>query len=427
MQDRRPDPHRRDFRLLAAGQSLSWLGNGFQTVALAVAVILTGGGPGELGVVMASSVLAMLLCALFGGVWADRVQPQRVMVLSDLVRFVAVSLMAVMFGTGQRSIPLLCALAAVTAGAGAFFSPAMTALKPMVATLERRQTANATLGLLQTSCSVVGPATAGVVVATLGATTGFAINALTFLVSMATVVRIQARAERVPHQGMVGELREGWSEIRQRDWLLSGVLAAAVYHVANGVVLVLIQVVAIRDLGGASAVGLIAAAEGLGGVVGAAIALRYRPIRLLRAGWLTLLLMPVWVLVYVWPGVLTAVIVGAVIGYAGLSFFGVAWDTAIQDHVPHRVLARVTSWDMLTSFIGMPLGNALAGPLAHAFGIDHVLVGAALVLFGSGLAPLFVGGTRRLTRPITPADGAGQILASSSVILSHSRTADGSS
>jgi MFS family permease len=393
------DTHRRDFRLLATGQALSWLGNGFQTIALAVAVVLTGGGPGELGLVMASSVLAMLVCTLFGGVWADRLQPQLVMVASDLVRFVAVSSMAVMFGTGHRSVLLLCGLAAITSGAGSFFSPAMTALKPMVASAERRQSANATLGLLQTTCSVIGPASAGVVVAAFGATAGFAVNAVSFLASMATVLLIRARVERAPHQAMLQELGEGWAEICRHDWLLSGVLAATVYHVANGVVLVLIQVVAIRDLGGASAVGVIAAAEGFGGVVGAAVALRCRPVRLLRAGWLALLLMPLWVLAYVWPAVLTAVLIGAVLGYAGLSFFSVAWETAIQDNVPHRVLARVASWDMLTSFLGMPLGNALAGPLASALGIDRVLAGCALVLFGASLAPLLIPGTRNLTRP----------------------------
>jgi MFS family permease len=402
--------HPRDFRLLAAGQALSWLGNGFQTIALAVAVVLTGGGPGDLGLVMASSVLAMLACTLFGGVWADRVQPQLVMVLSDLVRCAAVSAMAIMFGTGHRSLPLLCALAAVSAGAGSFFSPAMTALKPMVATAERRQSVNATLGLLQTTCSVIGPAAGGVVVAAFGATTGFAVNAVSFVASMATVLLIRARVRRAPHQTMRHEMAEGWAEIRRRDWLLSGVLAATVYHVANGVVLVLIQVVAIRDLGGASAAGLIAAAEGFGGVVGAAIALRYKPARPLRAGWLALLLMPLWVLAYVWPGVLAAVLIGAVLGYAGLSFFSVAWETAIQDHVPHRVLARVASWDMLTSFLGMPLGNALAGPLANALGIDRVLAGCAVVLCGASLAPLLVRGTLRLARPSADDDETRAVL-----------------
>ena len=112
--------------------------------------------------------------------------------------------------------------------------------------------------------------------------------------------------------------------------------------------------------------------------------------------------MPLWLLAYVWPRHAHAVLAGAILGYAGLFFFDVAWETAIQDQVPHRVLARVASWDTLTSFIAMPLGNALAGPLAQAFGIDWTLFTCAMVLFGASLAPLFVSGTRTLTRHTSP-------------------------
>jgi MFS family permease len=391
-----------DFRLLAVGQTLSWLGNGFQTVALAVAVIESGGSASDLGLVMASSILALLACTLFGGVWADRRQPQRVMVLSDFARCLTVTGMAVMFAAGYRSLPLLCALAALTSGAGAFFSPAMSALKPMVVADGRRQSANATLSMLQTASSVLGPALGGVLVATLGAPAGFGVNAASFVASMVTVTAIRARVERVPQVGMLPELRAGWAEVRQRDWLLSGVLAAGVYHVANGVLLVLTQVIAVRHLGGASALGTITAGEGLGGVVGAGLAMRSRPARPLRAGWFALILMPLWALSYVWPATLVAVVAGGFIGYAGLLFFSVHWDTAIQDNVPHRMLARVTSWDMLTSFVGMPLGNALAGPLSSAFGTRPVLVACAAVLLGSAVAPLFVAGTRRLPRQAVP-------------------------
>jgi MFS family permease len=387
-----------DFRLLATGMSLSWLGNGFQTVALAVAVIVAGGGAGDLGLVMAASFVAILVCTLFGGVWADRVQPQRVMVLSDAVRCLSATGMAVMFGTGHYHLPLLCALAALSGGAGAFFEPAMMALKPMLVTAERRQSANATLSLLQTTGSVLGPAAGGLVVAGFGAPAGFGVNAASFLASMAAALLIRARVARVPGAGLLAELGEGRREIWRRDWLRAGVLAATVYHIANGVILVLVQVIAIERLGGAGPAGFIAGAEGLGGVIGATIALRWRPKRLLRAGCLTLLLMPLWPLAYVWPATLIAVLAGAIIGYAGLLFFAVAWDTAVQDHIPHRLLARVTSWDILTSYLALPVGNALAGPLAGAFGIDRVLVVCALVLFGAGLAPMFVASTRRLTR-----------------------------
>jgi MFS family permease len=387
-----------DFRLLAAGQTLSWIGNGFQTVALAVAVVLAGGGPGDLGLVMASSIVARLVCTLFGGVWADRLQPQLVMVGSDLVRLLTAVAMAVMFATGGYHLALLCALAAVSTGAASFFDPAFGALRPLLVPIEKRQSANATFSILQTGSQVAGPALGGVTVAAFGASAGFTVNALSFLASMVAALLLRVRAERGPRTSMLTELAEGWREISRRDWLIGGLFGATVYHVANGVILVLVQVVAIERLGGPSAAGFIAAAEGLGGVVGAAIALRFKPRRLLRAGWLTLLLMPLWALAYVWPAELIAVIAGAIIGYAGLIFFDVAWETAIQDHVPQRMLGRVSSWDYLTSFLAMPVGNVLAGPLADAYGMGKVLIVCAAVLFLSAAGQLLIPGTRRLTR-----------------------------
>lgn len=392
-------PRQRYFRLLATGQALSWLGDGFQTVALAVAVVVAGGGASGLGLVLACQVLARLAGVLFGGVWADRLQPQRVMMLADLVRFGAVAGMAAMFGLGRLVLPVLCVLVAITAAAGAFFAPAMTALKPMLVPADRLRSANATLSLLQTSCTVLGPAAGGVVVAVCGAATGFLVNALSFAASAATVSLIRSVSARSPRRGMIRELAEGWAAVRNRDWLLSGVLAAALYHVANGVVLVLAQVIAIRQLGGAGAVGVIAAGQGLGGMAGAAVALRTSPTRPLLGGWLALPLMCLWVVSYAWPGVLAAVVVGAVLGYGGLSFFSVAWETAIQDHVPHHLLARVAAWDTLTSFVAMPVGNAIAGSLSRAFGVRPVLLGCALVFLGSSLAPVCVRGTRVLRRP----------------------------
>ncbi|MET0424916.1 MAG: MFS transporter [Actinoplanes sp.] len=396
-----------DFRLLATGQTLSWVGNGFQTVALAVAVVQAGGGPGDLGLVMAGAVTAMLAGTLFGGVWADRLQPQRVMVVSDLVRLLAAAAMAVMFLGGRHHLLLLCALAAVSSGAGSFFNPAMVALRPLLVPAERRQAANATLSMLQTGSTVIGPALGGVTVAAFGAPAGFAVNAFSFLASMIAALLLRTRVARGPHDSMHRELAAGWREITSRDWLRAGLFGATLYHVANGVILVLVQVIAIERLGGATAAGFIAAAEGLGGVIGAAVAMRLRPRRLLRAGWLSLLLMPFWALSYVWPAELTAVLAGAVIGYAGLIFFDVAWETALQDQVPQSALGRVASWDTLTSFLAMPIGNALAGPLAAAFGTDRVLTICAGVLAAAALSQLAVPGSRNLTRtdlpPATPA------------------------
>jgi MFS family permease len=401
----------RDFRLLAIGQGLSWLGNAFQTVALAVAVITTGGGAGgddgdvagDLGIVMATNILTLLAGTLFGGVWADRLQPQRVMVVSDLIRFAATAGIAAMFTTGGYHLAGLCALTVVSAGAGSFFSPAMSSLKPLLVPAEERQKANATLSLLQSACGVAGPATAGITVAALGAPAGFTINAVSFLASLVAAAMIRVRAPRGPRSPMLAELTAGWREIRSRDWLLANLLGATTYHIANGVILVLVPVVAMQRLGGAHAIGWIAAAEGLGGVIGSAIGMRFRPRRLLFAGLLALPLMSVWAFAYVWPGTLAAIMIGAVIGYAGLLFYDVAWDTSLQENVPHRALGRVSSWDYLASFLAMPVGNALAGPLAGRYGIDPVLTVCAAVLLTAAVAMLAVPGSRRLTRTGEPA------------------------
>ena len=387
-----------DFRLLATGQTLSWIGNGFQTVALAVAIVRAGGGAGDLGIVMACSFGALLVCSLFGGVWADRLQPQRIMVVSDLIRLLAAAAMAVMFAAGGYHLPLLCALVAVSSGAGSFFNPAMTALRPLLVPASRLQAANAKLSMLQTGSSVAGPALGGLTVAAFGAPAGFAVNAVSFLASMAACLLLRARATRGPRSSMLHELGAGWREISGRDWLLGGLFGASVYHIANGVILVLVQVIAIERLGGASAAGFIAAAEGLGGVIGAAVALRFKPRRLLRAGWLTLLLMPLWSMAYVWPATLVAVLVGAVIGWSGLIFFDVAWETAIQDRVPQSALGRVASWDTLTSFIALPIGNALAGPLSSRFGLNPVLTVCSAILLVAAASQLLIPGVRTLTR-----------------------------
>ena len=80
------------------------------------------------------------------------------------------------------------------------------------------------------------------------------------------------------------------------------------------------------------------------------------------------------------------------------------WETAIQNHVPHDLLARVSSWDILTSFVGMPLGQAMAGVLTDRFGTHRVLTACAAVILVAGVGPLAVRGTRRLRWEPEPAE-----------------------
>ncbi|KRF22177.1 MFS transporter [Phycicoccus sp. Soil802] len=386
------------FRLLAVGQGLSWFGDAFAPIALAVAVLAGGGSASELGLVLAATMAARLAGTLVGGVWADRVSPGRIMVASDVVRALSALGTAGYFATGQDSVPLLCGLAAVTGGAAAFFGPAFVSLRPLLVAADRRHAANATLNILQNSAFILGPAAAGVFVAWAGAPWAFVVNAASFLVSAGTVAAIRVDAPRAARVGLLAELREGWHEVTSRSWLLAGLLAATAYHAAFGAVTVLVDVIAVRDLGGPTALGWISAASGAGGLVGGLLALRMPPSRPLFVGWPCVALMSLFAAAFAWPGHLAAVIGAAVVAFGGLMYFSVCWDTALQDGVPHSVLARVSSWDILTSFVAIPAGNALAGPLAHTYGTGRVILVAAVVMALASFAPMLVRGSRELRR-----------------------------
>ena len=388
-----------DVRLLLAGQGLSWIGDAFNPIALSVAVVLGGGGAAELGVVLASAVLGRLVCTLVGGVWADRITPHRIMVVADVTRAASVAGIALAFALGDPPVALLAGLAAVTAGAGAFFYPAFVSLRPLIVPTAALQTANGAISFLQSSAQVAGPVLAGLVVARFGPVAGFTVNALTFAWSAVCVARLRARADHVAARaGMLTEIRDGLAEIRSRDWLWTSLLSAAMFHVAGGVFVVLVEVTAVRDLGGAHALGLITAALGVGGLVGGLVGMRLQPRRMLLWAFAALGLYPLFPLGFAWPGGLVAIMALAFVAQAGLLYFDVGWQTAIQQGVPHDRLARVVSWDVLISFVALPLGNVLAGPLSEHVETADLMVGTAVWMLAAGCWPLLVRSVRGFTR-----------------------------
>ncbi len=388
----------RDFHLLATGQTLSWLGSSFQPIALTVAIIGSHRSISTLGGLMAVLVTSQMLWTLVGGVVADRFEARRVMIVADLVRAAAVGGLAVAFATGHASTWLLAVLMVAMGTGTAFFGPAMRAIKQIIVLPDQRKTANSMLSGLSTGSKIIGgPALAGLIVGIAGAPTGFAVNAVSFLASAAAVSLLTVRAEQSSSNGFRADLLGGLRTVRGQDWLVWGVSSAAVVHLAIGVLTVLVDVVAFRHLGGAHALAIILAAQGAGGLLGSTVAAKLRPGRPLVVGYVALLALPLWVSSYVWSPHLAVVAALAVVGFLGMVFFGIQWETALQDHVPQDRMARVASWDILTSFIGMPVGNALAGPLADALGMNTVLLGAAVVLAIAGVFPLLAPGTRRLS------------------------------
>ena len=381
----------RDFCNLLAGQAASTIGDRIVFVALALYVTDIG-SPTDVGIVLAAATIPLVSFLLIGGVWADRLPRNQVMIVTDLVRFALHAILAALIFTGAVEIWHIVVIEALFGTAEAFFRPAYSGLLPQTVPEAMIQDAKAAGSTIETIAEFAGPAFATALVLGLGAGWAFAIDATTFLVSafFLTRVRPRARGAAPARQTVLAEMREGYAEVRSRAWVWVTVVAFAVALLLSfGPWTTLGPTIAEEEYGSTGVFGLLAAAMGAGTMLGAVLGFRWRPLHPMRAGF-------VWTLP--WPAVTAAFALGAPLlllvplfaaAGVGLSLFGIWWDTALAERVPPHTLSRVSAYDWMGSLALLPVGYLLAGPLGEALGSGLVLgvgsVLATLVLAG-GLA-----------------------------------------
>jgi predicted MFS family arabinose efflux permease len=430
----------RDFRLLFTGQTISLIGSSITTIALAFAVLEISNSNIDLGIVMAAGLVPVVALLLVGGVWADRLPRQWVMLVSDVVRFACQAVMAWLLVTHKATIWELVVLQFVRGSAEAFFRPAQTGLVPQTVSADRLQQANALRGLTESLGVTLGAALGGVLVAVVGSGWAIGLDSLSYLASAgflwelrglvprgSTVSGSLSAAEAGLTAGLTDgrvalpdgelglqagsflhDLRDGWQEFRSRTWLWVMVCEAAVFHlVIIAPLMVLGPSVARHSLGGAAAWGAILASLGVGQLIGGAAGLRLRPVRpLLLCGWLTLLEVPLFALFAFGYG--TSALIGAA-ALCGISaaLINVLWETTLQEQIPAEALSRVSAFDLMGSLAFYPLGIAVAGPVAAVIGIAGSFTVAGVATVASALLQILLPDIRRLHCG-RPASGGGQ-------------------
>jgi MFS family permease len=245
----------RDFRLYFIALVTSVFGTAMVPVALTFAVLSQGGSASEVGYVLAAGTAPLVVFLLIGGVVNDRYGRRQVMIASDLRRAVAQGVLAYLLLRGRPSFTEFVVLGATVGVGTAFFSPGMTGLVRDVTSLERSQQANSLRGIANSIGRLVGPATAGVIVATAGAGWAIGVDAATYFVSAFCLVRLDSRsARKTAGERFLAELTEGWKEFHSRTWLWAGVAQFALYlPLVSSPFLVFGAVIAKRHFGRASA------------------------------------------------------------------------------------------------------------------------------------------------------------------------------
>jgi MFS family permease len=384
----------KDFRYLFLGQAASTIGDRAVVVAIALYVTQTTGSATDLGLVLGGQTLPFVALLLFGGVWADRLPRQRIMIATDLTRAALHALLATLILSGAVPIWALVAIEACFGAAQAFFQPAYSGLVPQTVPEPLIQEARALTESMANLAFMLGPALATALVLGVGAGEAFAFDAATFVLSAALLTRVhpRPRGESQESQPVLAALREGWSEVRSRPWVWATITAftgtvlcvfALWYSLAPGIS---------RSLYGSVGVfGVLESLAGVGAVTGALVGMRWRPEHPLFTGLVLMLLnWPVLSFVFALGAPLALVIVMSLTTGFGFSLFIIWWETALAQHIPAHALSRVSAYDWMGSLALLPLGYFVAGPLAGALGARTVLgVGSVLgaVMLALALTP----------------------------------------
>jgi predicted MFS family arabinose efflux permease len=203
-------------------------------------------------------------------------------------------------------------------------------------------------------------------------------------------------AERTPRTSFRSELRDGFGEFTAQRWLWTSVLVFGVLNFLWAGFAVLGPLVAEQYLTGSSAWAAVLTSTGAGSVLGGLLGLRLRVGRPLLVSVLTTAGLPLQLAAFaLHPSVAVLCVVAFVVGI-GLAIHLALWFTVFQERVPEHAVSRVSSYDGLFSLVLAPLGAAIAGPLAGAFGVEETLWGAAVLLSACLLALVALPDVRRL-------------------------------
>lgn len=389
----------REFRMLFGAQTSSLLGDNILNVAIVFAVLGLRHSPADVGFVLVARNVPMVAFVLIGGVWADRVRRQRLMMAADLARFAAQGLMAALFISGRAQLWEVMLLEVVHGAGNGVFRPAATGLVPQTVPTRQLQAANALLMVTMSFGQIVGPAFSGVLIALTSPGWGIAIDSLSFAIS--ALFLLGMRVERLvvaERRSFLFELSAGWREVRSRRWLLISLGEFAVFQAAvYPSLFVLGPAVATIWLGGPVVWGTLMAVFGAGGLLGGALALRVTVGRPLAAAFLMLggLGIPLLTLAGLAP--LPAIAAAMLFGGGALTFGDTLWSTVLQSRIPDAIRSRVAAYDWLGSSLLYPVGLATVGPVAEVVGLRTTLAGAGLVLLATSALVAASPDVRRLT------------------------------
>jgi DHA3 family macrolide efflux protein-like MFS transporter len=381
----------RDFFALWIGQLLSQIGDNFVIVAILFVINALTDSPLALGALAVAATLPQLFLGLIGGVFVDRLDRKLVMIVSDVVRGLAVLTLLLVQRPDQLYI--LYMVGFVMATAGVFFNPARNAIIPCIVSEETLLTANALMQASQLISVILGASMAGMVVGWLGPASAFVFDSFTFAFSAAAIATlsiplVNSNSDKANSRVIWNQLVEGLRYIKNSSPLLHAIITTAVATFGFGAIMVLGIIYLDETLGmGAEGFGFLYAFQGLGVVIGGALIDRLASnVSTNRVVGGCMVILGLSIIAFAvapsYPLVLVAV---AIIGLSIVSARA-ALVTLTQLLVPNEKLGRVESAVTMVIGASTSASMALSGLFGDLIGVQAVFIAAGFITIVAGVA-----------------------------------------
>ena len=374
----------RNFRLYFIGQTISSIGSWAQSLAVTWLVLELTDRSDQLGIALALQFLPMLILGAPAGVLADRMNNRRVLLATSAASSVLALTFGIVVTTGHATIWWIYALTFLLGLVLAVERPTMQAILFQLVGPDLLPNAVAANGTINSVSRLIGPAIAGGLIATVGVTVGFYINAASYLIVMAALLAL--RSSELIARPMIGQtkgkLREGFAYVRSHPEVAQPLIVMSIVGaVALNFPTTFPSMVRFGFHRGAGSVGAAMSVSAIGSILGGIYIAGVKPdarrtlaIALTGFGGAITAL-------GVMPSYGTFVAMGIVLGFASASFQSVN-TVIVQQATEPSMQGRVMALHQTALFGSTPIGALLMGWVIHVSSprLPFLLGGIAAVL-----------------------------------------------
>lgn len=385
---------KREFRLLYAGQTVSFFGSMLTYVAIPYQVYELSHSSWYVGLLGTAQLVPLLVAALFGGAAADSLDRRRLLLVSELVLALCSASLIVNARLAQPSLWALFVASAAMSAVNGFHRPALEAATQELVAHDDQPAAAALSSLRFSLGSIVGPACAGFVIAKLGSSAVYALDALSFGGSVACLAAMAPLPRKpVAAESALGSIAEGVRYARSRQELV-GTYVVDIVAMIFAMPMALFPMMA-EHWSGATAAGWLYSSMAIGSL--AVTLFSGWSSKVQRHGAFVVAAAALWGVAIVALGfapTLASAVACLVVAGAADMVSGLFRQTIWNQTIPSELRGRLSGLEMISYMTGPLLGNARAGYLATRFDARTSIVsGGILCLVGvlscSVLLPAF--------------------------------------